>query len=142
MAVTKIDLSGQSDYDAKPVYVAVTVVDAGSAVAAASTATLTIPPKVNGKNLTYAIATSTTAPSGAALTINMDRVRGSGGSAVTTALMLSTAISLAASATVATAGVVDAAKDDVLTNDRIVVKIVGSLPSTPPNGLNVVLGFG
>lgn len=141
MAVTKIDLSSQSDYDERIVYVALTVEDAGTAVSLASTATLTVPPRVNGKNLVYAGATSTTAPAGSALTINFDRVRGSGGSEVTTTDLLDVAITLAATETVAATGTPSESKDDVLTNDRLIAKITGALPATPPNGLNVVLGF-
>ncbi len=94
---------------------------------------LTIPEACNGMNLVRATATVVTAGTTGASTIQINNV-------TQAADMLSGVISIASGGTVATAGTIDTANDDVATNDVLRVD-VDSVSTTPPKGLIVVLEF-
>ncbi len=94
---------------------------------------ITIPEALNGMNLVRATATVVTAGTTNATTIQIYNV-------TQTADMLSGLISIASGGKVATAGTIDAANDDVATNDVLRVD-VDTISTTPAKGLMVILEF-
>ena len=102
---------------------------------------ISIPPDVNGMNLTYVFASFMTVGSGqtTALSVQLRNVTDS-------VDMLSTNITIdvdeISSATAATAAVINASYDDVATNDQIAIDIDG-VPTggTAAKGLYVTMGF-
>lgn len=95
--------------------------------------TFPIPPALNGMNLVNANAIANVAGTTNATTIGVRNVTDS-------QEMLSTAISIASGDTVGTPGVVNAALDDVVTNDVLRIDIEGQC-TTPAKGLMVTLEF-
>lgn len=94
---------------------------------------VTIPEALNGMNLVRAQATVITAGTTNASTVMVRNHTDA-------ADMLSGAISIASGGTVGTVGTINAATDDVVTNDIIRIDI-DSVSTTPPKGLTVVLEF-
>lgn len=94
---------------------------------------ITIPAALNGMNLIRAQATVITAGTTNATTIMIHNK-------TDTADMLSGAISIASAGTVGTVGTINAATDDVVTNDILRVD-VDSVSTTAPKGLMIVLEF-
>jgi len=94
-----------------------------------------IPSTLSGWNLVRATAQVNTAGTTSATLIQVRRLR-----AGTPADMLSTRISIASLATVATPGIIDIANDDILTDDMVLIDI-DQVSTTPPKGLTVVLEF-
>jgi hypothetical protein len=97
---------------------------------------ITIPSTLNGTNLVRVSARTIVAGTTNATTIQVRRTRG-----VTTVDMLSTVASIASGTTGPAVGVIDAANDDVLTDDLLTIT-VPSLSTTAPKGLVVVIEFG
>lgn len=94
---------------------------------------ITIPESCNGMDLIRATATVVTAGTTGASTMQIRNV-------TQAADMLSGVISIASGGTVATAGTIDTANDDVVTNDVIAVD-VDSVSTTAPKGLIIILEF-
>ena len=92
-----------------------------------------IPPALNGMNLVSANAIVNTAGTTNATTIDIFNVTDSFD-------LLSTAISIASGATIGTSGTVDAAHDDVVTNDVLRVDVT-TASTTLAKGLMVMLEF-
>jgi hypothetical protein len=123
-------------------YVTLTVFGADSPTSVGNGKTfISIPPDVNGMNLTYVFASFMTVGSGqsTALSVQLRNVTDS-------VDMLSTNVTIDAnelsSATAATAAVINTARDDVVTNDQIAIDVDG-VPTggTAAKGLYVTLGF-
>jgi hypothetical protein len=94
-----------------------------------------VTPNLNGMNLIYANAHVTTAGTTNATTIQIrNMTKYSSNDA------LSTAISIASTATVGTPGTVDTSYDDVATGDRLKIYVTAQ-STTKPKGLYVKLGF-
>jgi hypothetical protein len=92
-----------------------------------------IPPALNGMNLVYANAAVVTAGTTNATTIDIYNVTDSQD-------MLSTAISIASTGVLGTAGTVNATYDDVATGDRIRIDVT-SASTTNAKGLLIMLEF-
>jgi len=130
-AITPDGLSG-SYAGTKSAFISVTA-PTESVATGDGKAYVTIPESCNGMNLIRATATVVTAGTTGATTIQIYNV--------TQAVdMLSGLISIASGGTVATAGTIDSANDDVATNDVLRID-VDSVSTTQPQGLMVILEF-
>lgn len=131
-AVTPDGLAGSTIFGRKAL--SIQVVDGATDIGTGDgKAYITIPEALNGMNLVRAQATVVTAGTTNATTVMIHNKTDA-------ADMLSGAISIASAGTVGTVGTINAATDDVATDDVIRID-VDSVSTTAPKGLMVVLEF-